>query len=448
LPGVRPEWVVAPEPLPWRRYFNIFLKRRRQVLAITLIPTVIIALVSLQLTPVYRAYSRLQVEAEPPLAGALNELLPKSVADDASIQTQIQVLKSENLAWRTIEQLQLDRVLLTPQKLARIPVAARRTRLIESFQDALSVELVPRTRMLVIGYENSSPQLAAQIATTLAENYIDRAFGQRYEATRQASAWMEQQLAELKTKVGAAQQAVVEYDRRNRMVSTNQNQNLTEQMLSDLSRNWTQAVSARVEKEALYREVLADRSRMTVLVHNDLLQKLEERDADLQGQLTEALGQYGPQFPKVLRLQEQLADIRGQIAREQNRVVERIRHDYDAAQRREVLAAEAVRHQEERVGKLNQLLVEHNLLESELEGNRQLYRNLLQRLKEATLTAGLRSTNLQLIDRASTPLKPVRPRTALYIVIGFLASAFLGMAWAIAQEHLSEVLAWERLGRV
>jgi capsular exopolysaccharide synthesis family protein len=427
-------WVVAHRPIPLAYYYNILRKRRWLVLAVTVALTAGLAILCLCTTPVYRAYARIQVEAETPLIGSLNELLQKTDAGDAFVQTQIQVLKSENLAGRTIEQLKLADSLIPPHKLANIPEAARKARLIERFEKSLTVELVPRTRMLVVGYENTSPELAAKVATSLAENYIDHAFRQKYDATRQASAWMEQQLGDLKAQVEASQQAVVEYERQNQIVNTNEKQNVLEQMLSDLSRDLTNAESERVQTESLYREVLANRSRIGGLAHNDLLQKLEEKAADLQGQHTEASAQYGPLFPKVLRLQQQIDDNQGQIAREQNRVMERIGRDYDAARNREALAAAAVTAQKERVGKLNQLLVQHNLLQREFEGNQQLYQNLLQRLKEASVSAGLRSTNIQLIDPALTPLRPVRPQAALHITLGFLAGAFLGIVSALARE--------------
>ena len=241
-----------------------------------------------------------------------------------------------------IEQLNLSQSLIPPESLAKIEPAKRKVRLIEAFKKRLSIELVPKTRMLLVGYEDPDAQRAAQVATSLVTYYIDYNFRLKYDATRQASGWMEEQLDELKAKVEKSQQSLVDYERQNQIFNTNEKQNVLEQMLSDRSRDLTNAGSERVQKESVYKEVVTDRAEMAALARSELLQKLEERTADLKGQYTEAIAQYGPNFPKAVRLQQQINEYQAQIEREQNRVIERIHKDYQAALSREKLAAVAV----------------------------------------------------------------------------------------------------------
>ena len=247
---------------------------------------------------------------------------------------------------------------------------------------------------------------------------------------------MEQQLDELKAKVESSQQALVEYEREHEIVNTSETGNVQEQILSDLSKDLTNAESDRLQKEALYRQVQSDRKQLAALVHDDLLQRLEEKAADLQDQYTDALAQYGPKFPKALRLQDEIEGIKSQISTEQERVLARIRKDYMSAVTRERLASAAVAAQKEAVGAQNQLLVQHNILQREFEGNQQLYSSLMQRLKDATISAGLQSTNINLVDPALPPVDPVRPRKALNISLGLLAGLVLGVMLAFAQEGI------------
>jgi capsular exopolysaccharide synthesis family protein len=426
----------SQEDVPLAVYWHTLLKRRWTVVTVALVLATLAAIVSFRMTPIYKAVARVQVEAETPLIQSINELLQKPEADDAFLQTQIQILKSENLAWHTIEQLSLAQYLIKPEGLAKIEPEQRKVRLIAAFKNNVSVELTPKTRMLVVGFENRDPQLAAQVATTLVENYIDYNFRKKYDATRQASGWMEQQLDELKARVERSQQALVQYEREHQIVNINDKQNVVMQMLSDLSKDLTVAESERVQKEAFYREVLANRAQVAALAHNELLQKLEEKAADLNNQYIDTVAQYGRKYPKAERLQQQIDENQSQIEREQNRVIERIRKDYDAARNREKLATAAVMSQKEEVGKLNQLLVQHNILQRDFEGNQQLYQNLMQKLKDATVSAGLRSTNIHLVDTALPPVAAIRPRKLLNIAIGFLAGVILGIMGAFAQEGL------------
>ncbi len=417
-------------------YWHILLKRRWTVFTVALALVTLVAMVSFKMKPIYKATARVQVEAETPMIQSINEVFQKTQADSEFLQTQIQVVKSENLAWRTIEQLGLAQHLIAQEKLAKMEPDKRKVRLISAFKDDLKVELVPKTRMILVSYESPDPRLAAQVATTLVNNYIDYNFRQKYDATRQASGWMEQQLDELKARVEKSQQDLVAYERQNQIVNTTEKQNVVGQVLADLSRDLTVAESDRLQKEAIYREVMANPSHMASLAHNDLLQKLEEKSADLRGQYAEVLAQYGPKFPKAQRLQEQIRENQAQIEREQHRVMERIRKDYRTAVNRERLATAAVVAQKQEVGKLNQLLVQHNILQRDFDSNQQLYQSLLQRLKDATVSAGLRSANIHMVDSALPPTSPVRPKKLLNIAIGFLAGVILGMIGAFAQEGL------------
>ena len=438
LPPLEADTQMAGDDISLATYWNVLRKRRWTVATATLVLTTLALIASYRMTPIYRATARVEVEADTPLIQSLSELYQKAEADDAFLQTQIQVLKSDNLAWRTIQELRLaDNPAFTRQPPA--PAAdqeSRKLSLIDAFRGRVNVQLVPRTRMLLVGFESSDPRLAAEVASALVNNYVDYNFSEKYDATRQASGWMEQQLDELKAKVEKSQQALVGYERQNQIVNTGEKQNVLEQMLSDVSRDLTNAESERIQKESLYRQVLANRAQVAALAHSELLQKLEEKAADLRGQYTEVTAQYGPRFPRAVRLQQQLGEYQSQITREQNRVIERMRSDYNAAVSRESLAAQAFARQKEDLGRLNQLLVQHNILQREFESNQQLYQSLLQRLKDATVSAGLRSTNIHVVDSALPPTAPVRPRKPLNIALGFLGGLVLGIMGAFAQEGL------------
>jgi polysaccharide biosynthesis transport protein len=438
LPALDAEPSPGDDFVSLAAYWHILRKRRWAVLTTVVALTTLVAIASFKTKPVYRATSRVQVEAETPLIQSLNDLYQKMDTDDVFLQTQIQVLKSDHLAWQTVEQLRLgeNSNFTDPKTIAKTAPEQRKVLLISQFKDGLDVELIPRTRVLTVNFESTDPKLAALVSNALVNNYIDYNFRQKYDATRQASGWMEQQLDDLKAKVETSQQALVDYERQHAIadVGTKDRQSVEEQVLSDLSKDRTAAQADRIQKESLYNQVLANRAQIASLAHNDLLQKLEESSAQLKEQHLDALAQYGPKFPKVVRLKEQVAENQAQIVQEQNRVLERIRNDYATARDREKLAIMAVDRQKEELGNANQLLVQRNILQRDFDANQQLYQNLMQRLKDATVSAGLRSTNIHLVDSALAPEAPVRPKTLLNISLGLFAGIILGAMLAFAQE--------------
>ena len=423
-------------------YWHVVLRRLSTILTVAGAVTALVVIVSFKIRPVYQATARLEVEAETPQIQSLDDLKRQPASDDAFLGTQIQILETDDLAWRTIAQLSLDsnpgfappgelQKHATPENTSLL-----RDWLVRRFRRALSVERVRESRVLNVSFESTEPQVASQVANALAANYIEYNFHQRYDATRQASGWMEQQLDELKAKVEKSQQALVDYERQNAIVNVSDKQNVLEERLSELSKQLTLAESDYAQQESLYQLVKSDPAHVALLAQNELLEKLQEKFADVQGQYVEALNQFGPNYPKVIRLKAQVSEFDRLINQERQRTVERVQHDYEAAAGRQRLLAASVAQEKVEVGKLSQLLIRHNLLKREFDTNEQLYNSLLQRLKDATVSAGLRATNIHIIDPASTPVIPVRPKKLLNTALGLLVGLILGVTLAFVQESL------------
>jgi capsular exopolysaccharide synthesis family protein len=423
-------------------YWRILLRRMPTILTVACTLTALVAIVSFKMRPVYQATARLEVEAEAPQIQSLDDLRRQAPGDDAFLGTQIQILETDDLAWRTIEQLGLQENpgFASPEQVeahsdARNPNVLKDW-LVRKFRKALNVERVRESRVVKVNFESTNADMAAQVANALATNYIEYNFHQRYDATRQASGWMEQQLDELKAKVEKSQQELVDYQRQNAIVNIDDKQDVLEERLADLSKQLTAAESDFAQQQSLYQLVKSDPAHVAMLAENELLEKLQEKYADIQGQYIDAMGTYGPNYPKVGRLKAQVTELQNFIDLERQRTVERVQHDYLAASGRRELLAGAVAQEKVELGKLSQLLIRHNILKREFETNQQLYNSLLQRLKDATVSAGLRATNIHIIDPPSTPVVPIRPKKLLNTAIGLLVGLILGVTLAFVQEGL------------
>lgn len=422
-----------------RAYWLILLKRCWTVLTIMFVLPTLAAIVSLKTQPVYEATARVEVEADTPQIQSLNDLFrgEPGYSDDAFLQTQVNVLKSENLAWRTVQQLGLGgQTEFAPGGAPAPASTAAQNGLIQSFRGHLRVQLMRDSRMIEVTFDSTDPRLAARAANALVNNYAEYNFHEKYDATRQASGFMEQQLDELKAKVEKSQQAMIDYERRNLIVDMGDKQSGIDQRLGALSMDLTSAQNERIQKQSLYESVTSNDSEAVLAVQDPLLASLDEKYSSLREDYVDAVGQYGPNFPKVKRLQDQLNEIQSLTDRERKRMVTRVHDDYQVALGRERLLSAAVAHEKEEVGKLNQLSIEHNLLKREFETNQQLYSSLLQHLKDATVSAGLRATNIHLVDSALVPTYPVRPRVMYNIVLGLLVGLVIGITLAIIEESL------------
>ena len=452
-PAVRavidPPAVPRPgEGITLQQLWRIVRLRLGTIAVIVVIITALVAIWSVKTDPVYRATARIEVDPDTSTIQSVQQMTGKADddANDEFATTQVQVLKSDSLAWTTIEQLHLDRNprFVRKRNLFNIFGSTKqleKPQLIQLFEDSLTVELLPNTRMITIDFEGNDPQMASDVATALVNNYIEHNFRERYDSTRQVSNWMEQQLGELKLNVERSQQALVDYEREHSIATTGENangtkQNMSEQMLSDMSRELASAQADRIQKQARYEQVQANPALLASLSDNDLLHKLQEHEADLRSQYATATQEFGPNYPKVLKLQADLKELEASIAREQQNVIGRVRQDYMAAVNRENLATHAVDRQKVDQQNTNALLVQHNILQRDFDSNQQMYQALLQKLKDATVSAGLRSTNIHIIDTATRPNRPVRPRIALNIILAFLVSLVLSVIGCVFESML------------
>ncbi|MGH8629289.1 MAG: polysaccharide biosynthesis tyrosine autokinase, partial [Burkholderiales bacterium] len=132
----------------------------------------------------------------------------------------------------------------------------------------------------------------------------------------------------------------------------------------------------------------------------------------------------------------QMEETESQIAAERQRMVRKAAGDYQAAQRRERLLKDAMQQQQRELSNLSQLSIPYNILKREAEANKQLYDGLLQRVKEAGVTAGLKSTNIRIIDPALKPLHPTKPNKPRNIALGVIFGMMVGVAYAFMRERL------------
>ena len=174
----------------------------------------------------------------------------------------------------------------------------------------LSIRRVPNSRLMDVTFSTTDPQLAAKVVNAHIANFIEQNFTSRYEATTQASNWLARQLDDLKAKVERSEEARISYERTNQIWTIDEKQDVTTQKLSDLNRELTGAQTDRINKEAVYQSALAGNYDSIPAVRlSGVIQDLQKQQGTLSAQYAEALNQYGPKFPRVVRLQEQIKEL-------------------------------------------------------------------------------------------------------------------------------------------
>jgi len=461
-----PHPFLAEELNPLLHYWRILKKRRWTVLATASIIFALAVTATLRTTPLYQATSKVAIFPENPNALGFKGL-EDSAPDyqyDVTLETQAAILRSDALAMKVIEAARLDQnpKFATPSGLqaedplrvsSMQPDPARAAALLGAFRVGLSVRLVPNSRLVEISYTHPDPRLATEIVNALVRTFTEENFKTKYEAVTQTSDWLSTELADLQMKVQTSEEKLVRYQKDHSILGVDEKQNIVTAKLDELNRELTAAQTDRIQKESNYK-LAADGnpgafSKTSREGSSSMLDKLREKEAELDTQRAQVTTQFGTGYPKVAELSNQLKQVRAEIAAEETRMQQGIRDEYLAALQRESLLVTAFNQQKQEANQLNESAIEYTVLKRDAEANRQLYQNLLERLKEAGVSAGLRSSNIRVVDVARTPTSPIKPNVPRNIELGFLLGLACGVGLAFVLESLdTSIRTLEEIGAI
>jgi len=432
-------------------YWRLLLKRKWTIVSCVVVITVLVAIHSFRATKLYEAVGRIAINHESDTLGLKGTAGGYDEEDYlVNLDTQAKILESDNIALHVIKNLQLDqdsRFTGIPVKAASraIPVgsgeltANQENGLLGAFHGGLSVKVIPRTHIVELHFLSTNPNLSAQIVNGLANTYIEQNYQAKFEATDTTSRWLSGKLSDLQLNVETSQQRLVDYQKAHGIVGVDEKQNVITTKLDQLNKELTEAEMDRIQKESLYRMSLEGRPELLprgTSLNETTIDTMKTQADGLEAQLAAMSTQFGANYPKVKELDSQLKTVQGALKKELASEAERYKATYLAALEREKLLRDAFETQKQEANQLNESAIQYNLLRRDYESNRQLYDGLLQRLKEAGVAAGLRNSNVQIIDKARVPLRPAQPNIPRNITTGF----FLSLAGGIGLAFLLEML--------
>lgn len=445
-----PAWDLSPREPHLYDYLLILRKHQWLILSFLVAVVTIVAIATFRMQPVYVATARIEIDQ------GNSNILPFQGADpyqymmdqENYIETQSRILTSETLALQTIRSSGLG----TQAEYAS-PTGPSEALTIGSLENqksppelgaflgSLSVSRVPNSQLLDVSFESTDPQFAARVVNEHIKNFQEQNIRSRYDETTRATSWLHDELDELKIKVQQSEDKRIAYERQNQIWTLDDKSNITTQRLSDLNKELTDAQEDRMKKEALFQFAKAGGvSEVPQLRDSPVLQGLIQKREATQEEYSDALSQYGPKFPKVMRLQSQLNDLDQLIQKEKVNTIDRLENDYREANTRENLLTQALDQQKAEANTMAERLVEYNIIKREAEANKALYDGLMTKLKEVGISAALQSSNIRVVDPAMIPGSPSRPAKARNIALAFLVGLVGGIGLALMREYLDNTV--------
>jgi succinoglycan biosynthesis transport protein ExoP len=452
-----------PDLLAWWR---VIRKRRWTVLTAFIVLFAAVLVGSLEEKPVYRAKALIEIDKENPSIANPQELFQLDEVSDAYLETQYKVLASDDLAERAIRQLRLDRNAeflpagrLRPWTTSAAPAPsitppvdnatqsgpAVREAVLARFRERLDIRPIRRSRAVELRFDSQDPELAARAVNVVVENYIQKNLEARWEATQKASEWLAVQLKDLKAKLEKSQDDLQKYAAENSLLYLETDkgdaESIVNQSVREIQQELTKAQADRIEKESIFRLVQSgDYGSLPGVFDDKLLQDLTFRLADLQREHAQLAATFTEDYPKVKENQSQITEIQSSLERERWRAAQKISNDYFAALRREKLVRQAFAGKQAEANQIAEKSVQYGILSRDVDTNKGLYEGLLQRLKEASVSAGLNASNIRIVDPGNVPYKPIAPNYALNLGLAGFLGLGLGVCMAFLKEQLDQTI--------
>lgn len=452
-----------------------FLRRQGFIIAVAVLLSLVLgALYTFTAPPRYSGRATLIVDA--PRTQFFQSQSPPGeaagVIDSATVDTQIQILKSDDLALEVIRTLHLsdDAEFISPASdiIGTIVGAAKRIftgavraiapavtkssdqtsreeRALRTFQDRLKIERVGLTYAITINFEFSSPYRAAQIANAIADAYELAAFQAKYQITGRSAAWLQDRLKELREQASAADRAVVDYKADNNIVDAG-GQLVNEQQLAELNSQLVQARASSAEAKARVdrvQQIIAGgdvdpeasaTATVTDTLHNDVINKMRGQYLDDERRATEFAAKYGARHMAVISLQNEMRDLRRSIFEELKRTAESYQSDFAIAEARQDSLQKSLNHSIAESNVTDRAQITLHDLQSSAQTSRDIYDNFLQRYMQSVQQQSSPVSEARLISHARVPVGKSGPGPVLVVLLSGLGGLIFGTAFGALRE--------------
>ncbi len=449
------------------KYLRIVTKYKWLIAGVTLIVLAITAVSTFMTTPIYRATASIQIEREATKIIDKGEVDVEESGGADFYQTQYMLLSSRTLAERVAASLNLGddpafNTAVAPSLFNLIKgtilglifsdgadknsessqgasAEDRNKAAAGRLQAGLAVEPVRGSRIVKVGFNHPDPAVAQRVANGYAEVFITDNLDRRFEATAYARRFLEERLSQLKAKLEESEKLLVAYADEKGIITVGEGKTVVDSDIEAINTKLTEARYEKIRLELIWQRVeTADGLEIAEIRNNETVQENRKLRSELSAQYQQKLNLFKPSYPEMKQLQSQIKELDEQLAQAVKAVKADIKSSYEAARiTLAMLEAELEKGKTTLVEQRNRS-IQYNILQREVDTNRQLYDGLLQRYKEIGVAGGIGTNNISFVDKAQMPGAPASPNVNRNLLMGLLAGLALGFMIAFGLDFLDE----------
>ena len=452
------------ETLDLVEYWRSIAKRKWSILGLVLLVALLTTLVVFSLRPTYRSTTTLLIEQGKSKVVSIEEVYNGMGGNREYYQTQVEILKSNELSRKVIQKLELTKHVdfdmrqdsaqpWWPTQWFKSKVPPNNDDVLKTalkrLGDDLQIQPVRNSQLVQISFTAYDRELSARVPNMLAELYIESDLEARVAMTQKASAWLTERMGDLRKKLESSEKSLQDYRERERIVDA---KGLVlsgaSRALEDATSNLVSVRAKRAEAEALYNQVQSVKlgraaggyESIPAVLRHPTVQRLKESEGDAERKLADASKRYGPEHPKMLQANAELAAARENVKRQIESVVSGVTKEYEIAKANEQAIERALGQSKAEIQGLNRKEFQLGVLEREAQANKQLFDMFGNRAKETNVGGELQSTVARVIDPATVPNYAYAPKKPQIVGIAAVIALLIGMMLSLLLDRLSNTI--------
>jgi len=427
-------------------YVRVVLKRKWVLVTFAAVLIALAAVLSFTTTPLYRATATLLIDE--PGASLLNiqDVLNAGAYYRTDymgtyFNTQLRLLTSRSLAERVAKKINLG---ARPEfRGAGEPTPAYADYAL-SILGGLSIAPIEETRLVYVSYISPHAALAAEVVNALVEEFVSFSVETRYEATKQTSEFLSEQVAFLREDLKRKEEDLQKYGQEKNILYLSGDESSVVNKFSEVNTALTTAQIERYAKESVYRELKNIRvDALPESVSNPIIQALKTTYSQVKSDYAEKGQIYRPDYPEMVQLKARLDATRTTLREEIRKAVDAAEADYRAALKKESSLQGLLDEQRGDVTRMNKNAIFYHTLRTEVENMRTLLGTLVARQNEIQVSSqlgGLRTSNIKVVDRALVPGGPFTPNVRRNLLTALLLGLFGGLGLIFLVEYLDNTV--------
>jgi len=425
--------------------WNLVLAHKLTLLAAILACLLAAVAFTMLQTPTYRAHTAIEVNLRNEYFLNLREIDStfSGATAERYLQTQIQILQSESMVKKALAGL--NRAVPAPSNFLRTLIDRFRPKgetstgvneeTLATIAQNLSLQPLRQGNVIDLYFASTNGPFAADFLNALTETFIEQSIDMREQSSRLTQVRLNKQLREVKAQLESSERALQDYARHAGLIFTSEKTSAAEDQLRVLEQELAAARSDRIQRQA-QRAIAASNSSASLpsVLDNPMLRDYQVKLMELRRRRAELLSLFTAKHPEVKQVEAQLQEVESSLKSQRKDVVDRIGNEYEAAQQREALLLAAVDEQTRRVTGDSVSSVGYHILQREVETNRALYDTMLQRARNAGLASAMEIGNIRVIDPATAPSRPFKPRLGENAAIAGIGGIVLGIIVVMVSE--------------